>query len=72
MQQCTQIGENGLSAPFLAICVHCWAVSCDASCDASCVGWHERLNRHGVPATPHRWSPLPWSEKQALREWCRR
>ena len=37
-QQCTQVGENGLSAPFLAICVHCCAVSCAASCDASCVG----------------------------------
>ena len=26
MQECTQIGENGLSAPFWGICVHC----CDA------------------------------------------
>ena len=25
-QECTQIGENGLSAPFRGICVHC----CDA------------------------------------------
>ena len=25
-QQCTQIGGNGLSAPFWGICVHCWAV----------------------------------------------
>ena len=41
-------------------------------CDASCVGWHERLDRHGVSAAPPRWSPLPWSEKQALREWRRR
>ena len=28
----------------------------------SCVGWHERLNRHGVSATPPRWPPLPWWE----------
>ena len=25
-QECTQIGQNGLSAPFRGICVHCWAV----------------------------------------------
>ena len=25
-QECTQIGENGLSAPFWGICVHCCAV----------------------------------------------
>ncbi len=25
-QECTQIGENGLSAPFRGICVHCCAV----------------------------------------------
>ena len=25
----------------------------------SCVGWHERLNRHDVSATPPRWPPLP-------------
>ena len=25
-QECTQIGENGLSVPFWGICVHCWAV----------------------------------------------
>ena len=25
-QECTQIGQNGLSAPFWGICVHCWAV----------------------------------------------
>ena len=31
-------------------------------CDASCVGWHERPNRHGVPAAPPRWPPPTWSE----------
>ena len=79
-QECTQIGENSLSGPFWGICVHCCAVSCavsctvscDASCDASCGGWREWLNRPGVPAAPPRWSPLPWSEKRALREWRRR
>ena len=25
-QECTQIGQNGLSVPFWGICVHCWAV----------------------------------------------
>ena len=25
-QECTQIGQNGLSAPFWGVCVHCWAV----------------------------------------------
>ncbi len=25
-QECTQIGENGPSAPFRGTCVHCWAV----------------------------------------------
>ena len=25
-QECTQIDQNGLSAPFWGICVHCWAV----------------------------------------------
>ena len=27
MQECTQIGENGLSAPFRGTCVHCCAVA---------------------------------------------
>ena len=26
-QECTQIGQNGPSAPFRGICVHCWAVA---------------------------------------------
>ena len=52
-QECTQIGENGLSVPFWGIRVHC----CTASCDTSRIGWHERPNRHGVPAAPPRWPP---------------
>jgi len=54
-QECTQIGENGTSEPFWAICVHC--------CDASCVGWHERPNCHGVPAVPPRCSASPLAGK---------
>ena len=63
-KECTQIGENGPSAPFRGIRVHC----CVASRDASCVGWHERPNRHGVPAPSPRWPPLPCSVRQALRD----
>ena len=40
--------------------------------DANYVGWYEHLNHHGVPAAPPCWSPLPWSGRQALREWRRR
>ena len=63
-KECTQIGENGLSAPFWGICVHC--------CDASRVGWNEGLDRHGAPAASPRWPPPLWSGKQALRERRRR
>ena len=55
-KECTQIGENGLSAPFFAICVHCCAVSCAASCDASCVGWHKDSR---VPQPPWRAGGAP-------------
>ena len=51
-QECTQIGENGLSVSFWDTCVHC--------CDASRVGWHECPNHHGVPAASPRWPPLVW------------
>ena len=53
--ECTQIGENGLSEPFWAICVHC--------CDVSCAGWHERPSRHGVPTAPPRWPAPPLAGK---------
>ena len=59
-QECTQIGENGLSEPFWGIRVHC----CDVSCDASCVRWHECPNHHDAPAVPPRWRPLAWSGRQ--------
>ena len=51
-QECTQIGENGLSAPFRGVCVHCCDAGRDTNCDASSARWHERPNRHGVPAAP--------------------
>ena len=56
-KECTQIGENGLSAPFWGICVHC--------CDASRVGWNEGLDRHGAPAASPRW-PLPFGRENKL------
>ena len=68
-QECTQIGQNGLSAPFWGICVHCCDASCNASRntnrDASCVRWHECLNHHGVPAAPPRW-PLSLGREDRL------
>ena len=64
-QECTQIGQNGLSVPFWGICVHCCDASRDTNCDASCVRWHERLSRHGVPAPPPRW-PLPLGREDRL------
>ena len=64
-QECTQIGGNGLSAPFWGICVHCCVASRDTNRDASCVRWRERLNRHGVPAAPPRW-PLSLGRENRL------
>ena len=51
-QECTQIGENVLSTPFLGTCVHYCDAIRDTNRVASCVRWHERLNHHGVPAAP--------------------
>ena len=51
-QECTQIGENGLSTLFLGTCVHYCVAIRDTNRDASCARWHERLNHHGVPAAP--------------------
>ena len=64
-QECTQIDQNGLSALFWGICVHCCDASCGTNCDASCVRWHERLNRHGVSVAPPRW-PLPLGREDRL------
>ena len=68
-QECTQIGENGLSDPFWGTCVHC----CAASCDASRIGWHERPNHHGVPPAPPSVTASPLvGKKQLPRELRRR
>ncbi len=64
-QECTQIGGNGLSAPFWGICVHCCDASRDTNRDASCVRWRERLNHHGVPVAPPRW-PLSLGRENRL------
>ena len=52
-------------APFWGICVHCCDASHDTNRDASCARWHERLNRHGVPAAPPRW-PLSLGREDGL------
>ena len=74
-QECTQIGKNGLSAPFWGICVHC----CDARIVRAAMRVATRTVSGGTSGStamvcrrrPPRWSPPPWSEKQTLRE-CRR
>ena len=64
-QECTQIGQNGLSVPFRGICVHCCDAGRDTNRDASCVRWHERLSHHGVSAPPPRW-PLSLGREDRL------
>ena len=59
------MGGSGLSAPFRGICVHCCDASRDTNRDASCVRWHERLNRHGMPAAPPRLVGKTGSERVA-------
>ena len=47
-QECTQIGENGLSEPFWVICVHCCAVGlvCGWPWDRNSVHkWEDRVSR---------------------------
>ena len=71
-QECTQIGQNGLSAPFWGICVHCCDASRDTNRDASCLRQVAR-----APQPPRRaggapsLAPLAWSGRQALSEWRR-
>ena len=46
-QECTQIGQNGLSAPFWSICVHYWAVGlgCGLPWDRNSVHkWEDRAS----------------------------
>ena|GEM_PF-3419726 len=64
-QECTQIGQNGPSAPDWGICVHCCDASRDTDRDASCARWRERPSHHGVPVAPPRW-PLPLGREDRL------
>ena len=64
-QECTQIGENGLSEPFWAIRVHC----CDARVAS---GGTSAPAAMACRQRPLGGPPLPWPGKQALREWRRR
>ena len=70
-QECTQIGQNGLSAPFWGICVHC----CDASRDTN---MRRELRQAARAPQPPRCAggapslaPPAWSGRQALSEWRR-
>ena len=52
-QECTQIGQNGLSAPFWGICVHCCAVGlgCGWPWDRNSVHkWEDRASPHRIGA----------------------
>ncbi len=52
-QECTQIGENGLSVPFWGICVHCCAVGlgCGWPWDRNSVHkWEDRASPHRIGA----------------------
>ena len=61
-QECTQIGQNGLSALFWGVCVHCWAVGlgCGWPWDRNSVHkWEDR-------ASPRRFGAFVYTV--ALRE----
>ena len=52
-QECTQIGQNGLSALFWGICVHCWAVGlgCGWPWDRNSVHkWEDRASPRRIGA----------------------
>ena len=67
-QECTQIGQNGLSAPFRGICVRC----CDASRDTNMRRELRQVAR--APQPPWRagasssLAPPAWSGRQPLSE----
>ena len=63
---------NGRIGPLDAVLGHLCTLLRRELYDANYVGWYEHLNHHGVPVAPPCWSPLPWSGRQALREWRRR
>ena len=52
-QECTQIGQNGLSAPFWGVCVHYWAVGlgCGWPWDRNSVHkWEDRASPRRIGA----------------------
>ena len=52
-QECTQIGQNGLSVPFRGVCVHCCAVGlgCGWPWDRNSVHkWEDRASPHRIGA----------------------
>ncbi len=56
-QECTQIGKNGPSTPFWAICVHCCAVGLGC-------GWpwdHNSVHKWEDRASPHRIGPFVYT-----------
>ena len=68
-QECTQIGETGLSEPFWGICVHCCAASFTMRITS---GGTSTSTTMACRWRPPRWSLLSWSGRQALREWRHR
>ena len=61
-QECTQIGGNGLSAPFWGICVHCCAVSlgCEWPWDRNSVHkWEDWASRRRFGAFVY--TVAPWA-----------
>ena len=55
-QECTQIGENGLSAPFWGICVHC----CDAAGRRGDAGVYTDRRKWPLDATTARMQSAPF------------
>mgnify|MGYP001671977970 CR=1 FL=1 len=62
-QECTQIGQNGLSAPFWGVCVHCWAVGlgCGWPWDRNSVHkWEDRASPRRFGAFVYTVGPWAW------------
>ena len=62
-QECTQIGQNGLSAPFWGVCVHCCAVGlgCGWPWDRNSVHkWEDRASPHRIEAFVYTVAPWVW------------
>ena len=67
-QECTQIGQNGLSAPFWGICVHYWAARVARVVTQAASGGMSTPTTMTCRRRPLDGQPLPWSGKQALRD----